>query len=129
MSAASEGWPFVFAAAVPGSEPTALVLRRAEAGRVRQVGEATRAAARVARDVHVALGARVLHGPSLEHARQAVAAARDLLDGLSNEGWRAVIGDAVDASGRARVGWDFVVERTEEFDPYTLVPPVGAVRN
>src|SRR6185295_134297 len=53
ISAASEGWPFVFAAAVPGSEPTALVLRRAEPGRVRQVGEATRAAARVGREVAV----------------------------------------------------------------------------
>ena len=47
ISAAAEGWPFVFAAAVPGIEPTALVLRRAERDRMRQVGEATRAAARV----------------------------------------------------------------------------------
>src|SRR4029077_2612176 len=49
VSSASEGWPFVFAAAVPGTDPTALVLRQPEPERVRQVGDATRAAARVAR--------------------------------------------------------------------------------
>jgi hypothetical protein len=127
MSAASEGWPFVFAAAVPGSEPTAIVLRRAESGRVRQVGEATRAAARVGREVNGALGPRALHGGALAHAQQAVAAARELLDGLANEGWRAVIGSGVDQgpADRSRVDWDTVVERSDEFDPYTLVPPRG----
>jgi hypothetical protein len=125
MSAAGEGWPFIFAAAVPGSEPTALVLRRAEGGRMRQVGEATRAAARVGREVHAALGDRSLHGPSLAHAQQAVVAAQELLDGLANEGWRAVIGSPVDAGERARFGWDTVVERTDDFDPYSLVQPVG----
>jgi hypothetical protein len=122
VSAASEGWPFVFAASVPGSEPTALVLRRAEPGRVAQVGEATRAASRVGRDVSIALGERTLHGPALEHARAAVEAARILLEGLADEGWRAVIGSPVDGSERARHGWDTVVERSEEFDPFAVVP-------
>lgn len=128
LSAASEGWPFVFAAAVPGSEPTALVLRRAEPDRVRQVGEATRAAARVAREVDASLGPRSLHGAALAHARQAVAAAQDLLDGLANEGWRAVIGAGVETApvDRGRVDPDTVVERSEDFDPYAIVPPMGA---
>jgi hypothetical protein len=125
MSAASEGWPFVFAASVPGSEPTALVLRRAETGRVRQVGEATRAAARVGREVKVALGARTLHGPALDHARAAVRAAQELLDGLANEGWHAVIGATVDSSARVGLGWDTVVERSEELDPFSLDQPVA----
>lgn len=128
MSAASEGWPFVFAAAVPGSEPTALVLRRAEPGRVRQVGEATRAATRVAREVRAALGPRTLHGAALAHAQQAVAAARDLLEGLANEGWRAVIGSTVEATDRTRVDWDTVVERSEDFDPFALVRSAAGAR-
>ena len=125
LSAAGEGWPFVFAAAIPGGEPIALVLRRAESGRMGQVGEAMRAAARVGREVHAALGGRVLHGSSLEHARRAVAAARELLDGLAEDGWRAVIGSGVDAGERPRLGWDTVVERSDEFDPYTQVSRVG----
>src|SRR5207253_6844817 len=124
MSAASEGWPFVFAASVPGSEPTALVLRRAETGRVRQVGEATRAAARVGREVDAAFGVRALHGPALEHAQAAVRAAQKLLGGLANEGWHAVIGTALDSSARAGLGWDTVVERSEELDPFSLDQPV-----
>jgi beta-lysine 5,6-aminomutase alpha subunit len=122
VSAAAEGWPFVFAAAVPGSEPTALVLRRAEPARVRQVGEATRAAARVAREVGHALGPRALHGAALDHARSAVDAAQELLEGLLDQGWRSVIGGGVDATtrGGVGVGWDTVVERSDDFDPFSL---------
>ena len=125
LSAAAEGWPFVFAAAVPGSEPTALVLRRADGGRMRQVGEATRAAARVGREVDAALGPRALHGPALAHARDAVRAAGVLLDGLANEGWRAVIGSGAEPVDQSRFGWDTVVERSDEFDPFALVPAAG----
>jgi hypothetical protein len=126
MSAASEGWPFVFAAAVPGSDPTALVLRRAEPGRIRQVGEATRAAARVGREILAALGPRTLHGPALDHAGAVVGAARDLLEGLANEGWRAVIGASIERSDQARTGWDLVVERSEDVDPFALDQPAVA---
>ena len=126
MSTASEGWPFVFAAAVPGSDPTALVLRRAEPGRIRQVGEATRAAARVGREILAALGPRTLHGPALEHAEAVVGAARDLLERLANEGWRAVIGASIEPSDQARTGWDLVVERSEDVDPFALDQPAVA---
>ena len=125
MSVAAEGWPFVFAAAVPRSEPTAIVLRRAERDRVRQVGEATRAAARVGREVGAALGPRVLHGPSLEHARAAVDAAGALLRGLADEGWRTVIGTPIDDAEGARRTWDTVVERSDEFDPFAMDEPVA----
>jgi hypothetical protein len=125
LSAAAEGWPFVFAASVPGSEPTALILRRGERDRLGQIGGATRAAARVGRDAGVALGPRTLHGPALEHAQAAVAAAGALLDGLANEGWRTVVGPPMDDAERQRRGWDTVVERVEEFDPFTLDEPVA----
>jgi hypothetical protein len=125
LSAAAEGWPFVFAAAVPGSEPTAVVLRRGERDRSRQIGEATRAAARVGREVGGALGPRRLHGAALDHARAAVEAAGALLDGLANEGWRTVVGAPMDESERTRRGWDTVVERAEEFDPFVLDDPAA----
>ncbi|HVA87575.1 MAG TPA: lysine 5,6-aminomutase subunit alpha [Candidatus Saccharimonadales bacterium] len=122
-STASEGWPFVFAAAVPGSEPTALVLRRAEPERVRQVGEATRAASRVGREVSSAFGARPLHGPALAHARAVVAAAQSLLERLSDEGWQAVLGAAVGPSDRYLLAHDTVAERSDDFDPLSLEQP------
>ncbi len=125
MSAASEGWPFVFAASVPGSEPTGLVMRRAEPGRLRQVGEATRVAARVGRDVHLALGPRRLHGPALDHARAVVQAGQLLLEGLASVGWQAVTGARIDTSERVGPGWDTVVERSEAFDPFALDLPAA----
>ena len=125
MSAASEGWPFVFAAAVPGSEPTGLVMRRAEPGRIRQVGEATRVAARVGRDVDLALGPRRLHGPALDHALAVVQAGQLLLEGLASVGWQAVTGTRIDTSERAGPGWDTVVQRSEAFDPFALDLPAA----
>ena len=127
ISSASEGWPFIFAAAVPGTEPTALVLRQPEPERVRQVGDATRAAARVGRESQLALGPRVLHGPALDHARAAVDAARQLLERLGDEGWRSVLGVPIEAAaGRSQLGWDTVVDRTDEFDPFAFIQPVGS---
>ena len=70
-----------------------------------------------------AFGTRALHGPALEHAQAAVLAAQALLDGLSNEGWHAVIGTTVDSSARVGLGWDTVVERSEELDPFSLDQP------
>jgi len=119
-SSASEGWPFVFAAAVPGSEPTALVLRRAEPERVRQVGEATRAASRVGRDVSLAFGPRPLHGPALGHARAVVASAQNLLERLTDEGWQAVLGAPVRSSNPFLLARDTVAERSDDFDPLGL---------
>ena len=127
VSSASEGWPFVFAAAVPGTDPTALVLRQPEPERVRQVGDATRAAARVARESQLALGPRVLHGPALDHARATVEAARTLLEGLANEGWRSVLGVPIEAAASGpRLGWDAVVDRSDEFDPFAFTQLVGS---
>jgi hypothetical protein len=127
LSSASEGWPFMFAAAVPGTDPTALVLRQAEPERVRQVGDATRAAARVGRESQLALGPRVLHGPALDHARAAVEAARVLLERLADDGWQSVLGVPLEASiGGVRQGWDTVVDRSDEFDPFTFVQPVAS---
>lgn len=115
-SVASEGWPFMFAASASGVEPIALVLRRAEVQRVGQVGEATRAAVRVAREVDAALGPRALHGGALEHARRSIESAHSLLQRLADEGWPAVLGLASTSSGR--LGGEAFAERTEEFDPF-----------
>ena len=115
-SVASEGWPFMFAASASGAEPIALVLRRAEMARVGQVGEATRAAVRVAREVDVALGPRALHGAALQHARHSVESALALLQRIADEGWPAVLGLASASSGR--LGGEAVAERSEEFDPF-----------
>ncbi len=122
-SIASEGWPFVFAAAVPGSEPTVLVMRRSEPERLRQVGDATRAAARVAREVTLALGPRVLHGPALEHARDAVTAAETLLVRLADEGWGSVLGPPLAGGARFPMARQTVAERSDDLDPLGVDGP------
>ena len=123
-SVPSEGWPFLFAAAAPGAEPISLVLRHAEEPRVAQVGEATRTAVRVARDVDRATGPRILRGDALEHARRSVESAVALLVRVETEGWPAVLG-LVPAIG-GHLGGEAVAERTEDFDPFAVL--AGAAR-
>lgn len=120
-SVASEGWPFMFAATVAGAGPIALVLRRAEVQRVGQVGEATRAAVRVARETELALGPRSLHGDALEHARRSVDSALALLQRIADQGWPAVLGLAA-APGAAHLGGEAVADRSEDFDVLAARP-------
>ena len=80
------------------------------------MGEATRAAVRVARDVDRATGPRILRGDALDHARQSVESAVALLTRITEEGWPAVLG-LVPAIG-GHLGGEAVAERTEEFDPF-----------
>jgi hypothetical protein len=47
-----------------------------------------------------------------------VAAAIATLERLADDGWRAVLGDALQGTERVRLGEDSVAERTETFDPF-----------
>ena len=59
----------------------------------------------------------VLAGAALEHARLTATAALRTLDGLAEEGWRAVIGDGPADAIDLRIGADAVAERSDPFDP------------
>ena len=50
---------------------------------------------------------------------------RMLLNRLANEGWRSVIGASIDAAGHSGLGWDTVVERSDEFDPFSFDQPAA----
>jgi D-Lysine 5,6-aminomutase TIM-barrel domain of alpha subunit len=117
-------WPFLAAAALPVAQGTALIATRST---TRDAGPRTvtlRSAARVAEGA-AASGARAdLVGPALEHAEQAVEAARDLLERLANEGWRAVVGDGPSGTGVRGIGAGAVAERSDPFDPLAVATSV-----
>jgi hypothetical protein len=79
---------------------------------------ASRLAATVGRELADSLELPALRGPALEHARATVAAATTTLERLADDGWRAVLGDALPGTERVRIGEDSVAERTEAFDPF-----------
>jgi hypothetical protein len=120
-SAAATDWPFVAAAALAWTGDRSVIMRRVHSDGRRAAGEG-RAAARIAADVSSVTSAGVLGGAAQAHATAVVTAALATLDRLADLGWRAVVGDALRASGprptgpRA-LGGDAVAERTESFDP------------
>jgi ribosomal protein S12 methylthiotransferase accessory factor YcaO len=72
----------------------------------------------VARELAGSIEPAVLGGHALEHARATVSAAMSTLERLAEDGWRAVLGDALDGAERVQIGEDSVAERSETFDPF-----------
>lgn len=120
---AATAWPFLAAAALPAADGTALIATRSTTHDASVRTASLRAAARVAAGA-AASGARAdLEGPALEHAELALAAARDLLQRLADEGWRAVVGDGPGTAGVRGLGAGAVAERSDPFDPLAIKTP------
>ena len=111
--AAGELWP-TLAAAIHPRGATAAILRRGPSARDLR---SARIAVAVAAERAAALEPPVLTGAALEHARATAAAALRTLDGLADEGWRAVIGDGPAEAADRHLGADAVAERSDPFDP------------
>lgn len=129
-SAGATAWPFILGGAVRLAGDTAVVLRQ-PAIDPRRAHDEARSAAAVGVDLGAALGDAHdgLRGSALEHAREALAAARATIDQLAERGWSALLGDAPaegprggDASPVRSLGGDAVADRTEAFDP---LAPLG----
>jgi hypothetical protein len=113
----SSGTWAAIAAAVAPSAGAGAVLRRGGDDAARAIA-ASRLAATVTRDLAGSLEPAALGGLALDHARSTVAAALATLERLADEGWRAVLGDAIEGAENVRLGEDSVAERTESFDPF-----------
>jgi beta-lysine 5,6-aminomutase alpha subunit len=114
--ASGDLWPALVAAVQP-SQGTAAILRRAPSGAdIRS----TRIAASVAAGLAASREFPVLAGAALEHARLTAASALRTLDGLADQGWRAVIGDGPADALDLRIGADAVAERSDPFDPLRI---------
>jgi len=118
----SAPWSFIQAAAATHVGDIALVLRT---GDVRPDdatawARSARAAARVTAEAAGATVPGRLRGVASDHAQGMVAAALLTLDRLADQGWRTVAGDPA-AGMRSHTGRDVVAERTESFDPVSVV--------
>jgi hypothetical protein len=111
------GWAAIVAAVAPAVGAT-MILRRPgdDAGHAIAT---SRMAATVGRELAGSFDPPALRGPALEHAQATVAAATTTLERLADDGWRAVLGDALQGPERVRLGEDSVAERTESFDPFS----------
>ncbi len=119
-------WSFIHAAAAVHAGETAVVLRRTGPGRdaATTAVRLGRSATSVAAEVADATAADSLTGTALDHVRAMVLAAIETLDGLADEGWRAVAGDATDERPWSRE-IETVAERTDSFDPFDWEPDRG----
>ena len=110
-------WAAIVAAVAP-AVGASMILRRPgdDAGHAIST---SRMAATVGRELAASIDPPALHGPALDHARATVAAATTTLERLADDGWRAVLGDALQGPERVRLGEDSVAERTESFDPFS----------
>jgi hypothetical protein len=113
-------WPYIVAAALARTGPTAVLMRHRYPDMAAAAADA-RAAARTAADVGSVTQRRALHGVAKDHSSAMLAAAMSTLERLSDLGWRAVVGDPPRSPGRTRrtgwaIGGDAVAERTEAFD-------------
>ncbi|MGZ8515265.1 MAG: lysine 5,6-aminomutase subunit alpha TIM-barrel domain-containing protein [Candidatus Limnocylindrales bacterium] len=79
---------------------------------------ALRAGSVVGREVAAATTPGTLAGSALVHARAVVSAAAATLDGLADQGWRAVAGDPLGVGRGPMRGPETIAERTEAFDPF-----------
>jgi beta-lysine 5,6-aminomutase alpha subunit len=121
--AASAAWPFLVGAALPAAAGAAVVVTRPALPGDSSRLVAVRAAARVATASAASLTTPSLTGPALDHAEAALRAARDTLERLGDDGWRAVVGDAPAALGVRGLGAGAVVERSDPFDPLAIGIP------
>jgi len=116
-------WPVLLAIGLAIAGPSAIVMRRAPAGELGPVVEATRATAALAAEL-AASPAEALARPAVAaHAAALLAAAANTLERLGDTGWSSVLGTPLGGAGRNRLGADAVTERTEAFDP--LVAALG----
>jgi len=110
-------WPVLLAIGLAIAGPWAIVVRRADAGELASVIDATRAAAVLVAEL-AANPAEALARPAVAaHATALLTAAVDTLERLGDTGWDSVLGVPLDAAGQTRLGADAVTERTEAFDP------------
>jgi D-Lysine 5,6-aminomutase TIM-barrel domain of alpha subunit len=109
-------WAAIVAAVAP-AVGSGVVLRRAGDDAARAIS-ASRLAANVTRGLAGAHEPAALGGAALDHAKATVAAALTTLDRLADDGWRAVLGDALDGAEQVRLGEDSVAERIDSFDPF-----------
>lgn len=112
-------WAAIVAAVAPPTG-SGVVLRRGGDDAGRTIA-ASRQAATVTRDLAGALEPAALSGQALDHAKATVTAALATLEGLADDGWRAVLGDTLQGAESVRLGEDSVAERTESFDPFGRV--------
>ena len=108
-------WAALVAALLPHISEVGVVLRRAGPGLARRA-LATRMAAEVSEGLMGSREAGPLSGEAAEHAARAAAVAERTLAELSTDGWRAVLGSAVQRDRGHRLGADAVTERTTPFD-------------
>jgi hypothetical protein len=109
-------WPVLLAIGLAIAGPSSVVVRRAAAGELAPVVEATRATAALVAEL-AANPAEALARPAVAaHATAMLAAAADTLQRLGDAGWSSVLGMPLDGAGQARLGADAVTELTEGFD-------------
>jgi beta-lysine 5,6-aminomutase alpha subunit len=113
-------WPYLQAAAGVHAGDVALVLRVGGFGPEAAAARSARAASLVSRDVALATDPGSLRGVALEHARGMVVTALATLEGLAEQGWRTVAGDATGPRSRSAAR-DGATERTETFDPFAAL--------
>ena len=112
--AASDLWPALAGAVLPGHPATTALVRRApSAAEIRAARVSAGVAARLADTVEP----RRLTGAAAEHARATAEAALRTLERLADDGWRSVIGDGPADAAELRLGADAVAERSDAFDP------------
>jgi len=116
----STAWPFIASAALTRSGETAVIMRRRDLDPRRSVAEG-RAAGGVAAGAVTAGLARGLDGVAAAHAVAVIAVALRTLDELAERGWRAIVHDVPDPRAVTGLGGDAVAERTEAFDPLTVL--------
>ena len=114
--ATAELWPALVAALQPSGATTAVIRR----GPTEHTLRTTRVAAGVASQLAATAGPSSLTGPAREHARATAEAALRTIDRLSDDGWRAIIGDGPTDVAGSRLGADAVAERSEAFDPLAV---------
>jgi len=120
---AAPGWPFVAGTAMAAAGRASLVTTAVAARDAGPRAAIYRAVAAAASDAAASGAIGGLHGPALEIADATVTAARDLLERLGNEGWRAVVGDGPTGRSARGLGAGAVAERSESFDPFGVGGP------
>ncbi|HEU4673488.1 MAG TPA: lysine 5,6-aminomutase subunit alpha [Candidatus Limnocylindrales bacterium] len=117
-----DAWLLLATAALPISAPAAglgaaLLVTHGQ-GERRGRATAFRDAAGVARAVAASRADRRLIGPAENLVAAALEAARELLDGIADEGWRAVLGEGPTSGGPRGLGAGAIAERSDSADAF-----------